>query len=122
MASQLVPAYEKASGRKVMVPEFWIGHARFGAGLTTEKPSDVEAPIDRTSPDAAGASKPHTPEETGAAVVVEDEVVAIPEGEPTSEWTNKQLDALAERDGVDLTGATNKAERLARLTNPNPQE
>lgn len=66
MASQLVPAYEKASGRKVMVPEHWIDHPRLGAGLVKKKPSGVNPGIDRTNPDAPGASSPHTDDEIAA--------------------------------------------------------
>lgn len=66
MASQLVPAYEKASGRKVMVPEHWLGHPRLGAGLVKKKPSGANPGINRVSPDAPGASSPHTEDEIAA--------------------------------------------------------
>lgn len=64
MASKLVPAYEKTSGRQVMVPEHWIGHARLGAGLVKRKPSGVDPVYDRSNPDAPGVSQPHTKAET----------------------------------------------------------
>lgn len=39
----------------------------------------------------------------------------IPDGDPSEEWTAKQLDAVAERDGVDLGGATKKADKVAAI-------
>jgi hypothetical protein len=42
--------------------------------------------------------------------VAEDEA---PEGEPTEEWTNKQLDAYAAAKGIDIKAAKTKADKLA---------
>jgi hypothetical protein len=45
----------------------------------------------------------------------EPETVVIPDGEPTDEWSHKQFDALATRDGIDFGGATTKADKLAAI-------
>lgn len=45
-----------------------------------------------------------------------DQVVEIPEGEPTDKWTGKQLKAYAEREGIDLGAAKKNAEMLATIT------
>ncbi|MBD8218200.1 hypothetical protein IFU40_06080 [Microbacterium sp. CFBP 13617] len=45
----------------------------------------------------------------------ENEPAGIPEGTPSREWTNAQLDSLAVRDGVDFTGVKNKSDRLKRI-------
>ncbi len=41
-----------------------------------------------------------------------------PEGDPSEDWTHAQLDAYAEAQepAVDVSGATNKAEKVAALT------
>jgi len=49
-------------------------------------------------------------------VVVAEPDVAIPEGDPSDEWTVKQLGAFAEREGIDLAGATKKADVVAAIT------
>lgn len=41
--------------------------------------------------------------------------VAIPEGNPTDAWKNAQLDAYAEREGIDVSTAKNKADRLTAI-------
>lgn len=42
--------------------------------------------------------------------------VGIPEGDPTEEWTIKQIDAYAEREKIDLKDAGKaKAEKLAAI-------
>lgn len=46
------------------------------------------------------------------------EVVEIPDGDPTEEWTAKQLDAYADAKGIDIKSAKNKTEKLAALTAP----
>lgn len=38
-----------------------------------------------------------------------------PEGEPTEKWSAKQLDAYANDHDIDLTGATKKADKAARI-------
>lgn len=53
--------------------------------------------------------------EVGVISEVED-AVEVPEGDPSDAWTVKQLDAYASREGVDVAGASNKAEKLALLT------
>lgn len=49
------------------------------------------------------------------ALAHESEVVDVPEGEPSADWTTKQLTAHAEKAGVDVKAAKNKAEILAAL-------
>jgi hypothetical protein len=45
-----------------------------------------------------------------------DDDVAIPEGDPVEAWTAKQLDAYADREGIDLSKVANKkAEKLAAI-------
>lgn len=44
-----------------------------------------------------------------------EDAVDVPEGEPSEEWTGKQLDAYAAAKGVDLGSAKNKAEKVAAL-------
>jgi len=43
------------------------------------------------------------------------EKVEIPEGDPTEDWTNAQLDAFAKAENIDLGGASNTADRLAAI-------
>lgn len=43
------------------------------------------------------------------------EAVSIPEGDPSEEWTAKQLDAYAAAKGIDLGSGKNKAEKAAAL-------
>ena len=38
--------------------------------------------------------------------------IVIPEGEPSDRWKNEQLDAYGVREGIDLTSASTKADRL----------
>jgi hypothetical protein len=45
--------------------------------------------------------------EIGEAPATEPETVTIPEGEPSEDWTLKQLAAFAESKSVDLTGVKN---------------
>lgn len=42
----------------------------------------------------------------------------IPEGDPTDKWTVPQLTAYAEKHGIDLEGATKKAEVAAKVIPP----
>lgn len=49
------------------------------------------------------------------------EPIDIPEGEPSEDWTVKQLDAFAERESIDLGDAKTKAEKLAAL-NSDPDQ
>lgn len=41
--------------------------------------------------------------------------VEIPEGDPSDKWSNKQLDAYAKREGIDLGTPKNKGDRLAAI-------
>lgn len=41
--------------------------------------------------------------------------VDIPEGDPSEEWTAKQLDAYAASKGIDLGTGKNKAEKVAAI-------
>lgn len=41
--------------------------------------------------------------------------VVIPEGDPSKDWTNPQLDAYAEREGLDFAGVKNKGDRLKAI-------
>ena len=41
------------------------------------------------------------------------ETVEVPEGNPTDDWSNKQLDAYAAAHAIDVKAAKNKAEKLA---------
>lgn len=43
----------------------------------------------------------------------EPETVEVPEGNPTDDWSNKQLDAYAAAHAIDVKAAKNKAEKLA---------
>lgn len=40
---------------------------------------------------------------------------SYPDGEPTDKWSAKQLDAYANDHAIDLTGATKKADKVARI-------
>lgn len=44
-----------------------------------------------------------------------------PEGDPDESWTNKQLDAYAAAKEIDLSGAGNKAAKLAKITEAKAQ-
>lgn len=41
--------------------------------------------------------------------------VEIPDGEPSDKWSNKQLDAYAVREGIDLGAPKNKGDRLTAI-------
>ena len=45
----------------------------------------------------------------------ESDVVEIPEGDPTADWSTKQLDAYAVKHDVDVKAAKNKSEKVALL-------
>ncbi|MDF2992089.1 MAG: hypothetical protein K0S37_2603 [Microbacterium sp.] len=49
------------------------------------------------------------------AVQGESGLVEVPAGIPDGAWTNRQLDAYAQRAGVDVGTAKNKADRLAAI-------
>ena len=51
--------------------------------------------------------------ETEPVGSIEDDVVEVPEGDPSEDWSNKQLDAYAAAHGIDIKIAKNKAEKLA---------
>ncbi|WP_263120851.1 hypothetical protein [Cellulomonas sp. RIT-PI-Y] len=42
-------------------------------------------------------------------------VPPYPQGEVTEKWSGKELDAYAAERGIDLTGATKKADKVARI-------
>lgn len=44
------------------------------------------------------------------------ETVEIPVGEPSEDWTGKQLDAYAAAKGIELGSGKNKAEKIAAIT------
>ena len=48
-------------------------------------------------------------------VGAEDEGPAYPEGDPSTEWTGKQLEAYAVDKGYDLAGASSKADKVAAI-------
>ena len=48
-------------------------------------------------------------------VEVEPPAPTFPEGDPTDKWTGKEIDAYARANGIDLTGAKNKADKLAAV-------
>jgi len=45
----------------------------------------------------------------------ESTAVTIPDGEPSEEWKAAELTAYAEREGIDLAGATKKADVVAAI-------
>lgn len=49
----------------------------------------------------------------GDAPADESDAPKYPEGEPSEDWTHDQLDAYAADKSVDLTGAKNKADKVA---------
>lgn len=48
-------------------------------------------------------------------IAEEDAAVEIPEGDPSEDWSGKQLDAFAEAKGIDLSKAKNKADKVAAI-------
>ncbi|MBO3663729.1 hypothetical protein [Microbacterium stercoris] len=54
-------------------------------------------------------------EPSAAETAPTQETVEIPEGDPSEEWTAKQLDAYAAAKGIDLGSGKNKAEKLAAI-------
>jgi len=73
-------------------------------GPAGEKPS-AEVAKAITNPKAWGGDAPES----------EPEGPAYPEGEPSEEWTGKQLDAYAVDKSVDLGGASTKADKVAAI-------
>lgn len=53
--------------------------------------------------------------EGGNAPDAEPDGPAYPDGEPSEDWTGKQLDAYAADKTVDLAGASTKAEKVAAI-------
>lgn len=51
----------------------------------------------------------------GTQPVTDSDEVVIPDGDPEKTWTNPQLVAYAEREGIDLDGATKKDDLLAAI-------
>lgn len=47
---------------------------------------------------------------------------AVTDERPTEHWNHAQLDAYAVEHGVDLTGASTKAEKLAAIAGSDPIE
>lgn len=48
--------------------------------------------------------------------------VVVPEGEPAEAWKNAEIAAYAERESIDLGGATVKADMLAAIADARKQE
>jgi hypothetical protein len=80
-------------------------HGMFGEEVDVHK-DDVER-FDRLHPSV--------PEVEQIVVVEEIEVFEIPDGDPSAEWSTKQLDAYAEAKDVDVKSAKNKPEKVALL-------
>lgn len=70
-------------------------------------------------PDKLAPGQPYTQDRFGhrhpIAVQTDAGVVELPAGSPTESWTNAQIDAFAQREGIDLSGSKNKTERLAAI-------
>lgn len=80
-------------GRTVVVPDETVEYyTSKGWSVAGEKPAKQAAPAK-----AKGGN------------------VQIPEGDPSKDWTNAQLDAFAAREGIDLDGAKNKGDRLTAI-------
>lgn len=84
MPIRFVEAYAISTGRKMEVPEHFIGHPKLGRDLAL------------------------TPSQR-------DQAAELPEGEPTEEWTVKQLEQYARNHQVDLAGATRKVDILTAI-------
>lgn len=54
-------------------------------------------------------------EATDAKAATESKPVEIPEGEPSKDWTVAQLDAYAQKAGIDLGQAKNKDDKIAAI-------
>ena len=80
-------------------------HGMFGDDIDVHK-DDVER-FDRLHPALPEVEETEDTEET--------ETVEIPEGDPTADWSTKQLDAYAELKEVDVKSAKNKPEKVALL-------
>jgi hypothetical protein len=50
-----------------------------------------------------------------AVEAAESEEITLPTGDPSEEWSGKQLDKFAADLGIDLGGAKNKAEKVAAI-------
>lgn len=68
---------------------------------------DIER-FDRLNPEAPEVGETDEVEDGTAGSEVE-----LPAGEPSEEWSNKQLDAYADAHGIDIKAAKNKADKLA---------
>ena len=76
---------------------------------------DVEK-LDKGAADESGRPLPTKHKTTVGGPAPEDStVVEIPGGVPDETWTVKQIDAYAEREGIDLGDASNKAEKLSAV-------
>ncbi|WIB25423.1 hypothetical protein [Curtobacterium sp. MCSS17_015] len=71
-------------------------------GQTVTVPDEAAAYYLEKGWSVAGAETPH-----------ERDVVEIPEGVPEESWKGDQLDAYAEREGIDLGSASKKADKVA---------
>lgn len=87
----LTSAYRKDTGEKVHVPEHWIGDPHVGA------------PFEKTPSQRARDARRSAGDE--------------PDG-PDDSWTVQRLRDHAAEHGVDLAGATTKAEILTALSTP----
>ncbi len=85
----MVDVFDEAGEPAGRVPKSWVG-------------TDL-------LPHGVGKSK------GGASASTADEPVEIPDGEPSDDWTVKQIDAYASREGFDLGDASNKGDKLAAV-------
>lgn len=95
-----VEAYDTETGKKLAypVPEHYIDHPLLGRRLRR----------------------------TPSSVVIDDVEVTIPDGNPTENWTVRQIDAWADALDVEFDEHATKAEKLAAIdeltTEPDPTE
>lgn len=85
-----VTAVSTTTGRKQRIPEHFLTHPGF-KGKWKLPPSAGEGAKD-----------------------------ALPEGEPTEDWTRLQLDKYAADHGIDVTGASTKADVLTAIAEHDP--
>jgi hypothetical protein len=83
-----------------------------------DAPGSATPPEDVPPLDGYYSDGPHEP---GYAGPPEDPETA-PEGAPTSTWKNADIEAWAEANGVDLGGATKKADMLAAISSADTEE
>lgn len=89
-AKDFVDIVDKDGNALDPVPKTWLGTDLVPAGVTK----------------AGKGGKASKSEES-------DNAVEVPEGDPSDAWSVKQIDAYAADHGIDLSGASNKADKLA---------